>query len=99
MSITYTYEIVSVDAAARCMEIVYSAEGHQTMRICTRLPFAGEDVEVVVAQYAPVRYWEEAKAEVAVPAVGLSGTLTPVVEIAPVAELPTTLAAIVTEMV
>lgn len=98
MSITYTYEIVSVDAAARCMEIVYSAEGHQTMRIGARLPFVGEDVEAVVAQYAPVRYWEDAKAEVTVPAVGLSGTVTPVAEIVQVAP-PITLAAIVTEVV
>ena len=27
MNITYTYEIISVDQQARCMEVVYTSEG------------------------------------------------------------------------
>lgn len=78
MKITYTYEIVAVDEAARCMEVVYSAEGHQTMRIGARLPFAGEDLEDVIKAFAPVPLWEEQSKAVVAPSVGVSGTITPV---------------------
>jgi len=78
MSIQYTYEIVKVDAAARCMEVVYSAVGHQTMHIGARLPFQGESLESVIAMYAPVAHWESLIAPVLVPTVGQSGTISPV---------------------
>lgn len=61
MSIIYSFEIISVDQAARCMEVVYTSEGNPTMHIGARLPYEGESVESVVAMYAPVRYWEELK--------------------------------------
>lgn len=77
MSITYTYEIIAVDEAARCMEVIYSAEGHQTMRIGTRLPFAGEALEDVIKAFAPVPLWEEQAKAVVAPAVGVFGTITP----------------------
>ena len=76
MSIAYTYEIIKVDAQARVMEIVYSAQGHQTMHIGARLPYAGESVDAVVNMYAPVRFWEEQQAEIVVPALG-AGVFTP----------------------
>jgi hypothetical protein len=91
MSIKYTYEIVAVDSAARCMEVVYSADGHQTMHIGARLPFEGEALEDVIRAFAPVPLWEEQSKAVVAPSVGVSGTITP----APVpvvvdgAELPT----------
>ena len=77
MSITYTYEIIAVDEAARCMEVVYSAEGHQTMHIGARLPFEGEQLEDVIRAFAPVPLWEELTMTVVVPAVGVSGTIVP----------------------
>jgi hypothetical protein len=77
MTITYTYNIIAVDEQARCMEVVYSAEGHPTMHIGARLPFEGEALEAVVAMYAPVAYWTEQAMNVAAPAVGTSGTITP----------------------
>ena len=77
MSIAYTYEIVAVDQAARCMEVVYSSNGHQTMRIGARLPFEGESLEAVIQMYAPVAYWLEQQAPVSVPEVGTSGVVTP----------------------
>ena len=77
MSITYTYEIVAVDEAARCMEVVYKADGHQTMHIGARLPFVGEALEDVIRQFAPVPLWIAAKTPVLVPAVGHSATLAP----------------------
>jgi hypothetical protein len=80
MNITYTYQITAVDQAARCMEIVYSSEGHQTMHIGARLPFEDESLEQVVRMYAPVRYWEEQQLAVVVPEVGVSGVLEPIPE-------------------
>lgn len=80
MNITYTYQITAVDQAARCMEIVYSSEGHQTMHIGARLPFEGEPLEQVVRMYAPVRYWEEQQLAVVAPEVGATGVLEPIPE-------------------
>jgi hypothetical protein len=75
MSITYTYEIIKVDEAARCMEVVYSSEGRQTMHIGARLPFVGETLEAVVQMYAPVALWREQEAQVVVPEVGAAGVI------------------------
>lgn len=77
MSIEFSYQIVSVDAQARCMEVVYAAEGHQTMHIGARLPFVGESLEDVIKMYAPIPLWLEAQMEVVVPDVGSSGTVIP----------------------
>lgn len=75
MSITYTYEIIAVNEAARCMEVVYSAEGHQTMHIGARLPFEGEALEDVIKAFAPVPLWLELATPVQVPVVGMQGTV------------------------
>jgi hypothetical protein len=80
MNIQYTYEISSVDQAARCMEVVYSSEGCQTMHIGARLPFEGESLEAVIQIYAPVAYWREQELPVVVPQVGTSGVITSIVE-------------------
>lgn len=77
MSVTYTYEIISVDQAARCMEVVYSSDGNPTMHIGARLPYEGEPLEAVIEMYAPVRYWEELKTPTVVVNVGQSGTISP----------------------
>ena len=77
MSITYSYEIISVDEAARCMEIVYTAEGRKTMHIGARLPYEGEELEAVISIYSPVVYWLEQEMTVQVPQVGASGTIVP----------------------
>ena len=75
MNITYTYKIIAVDAAARCMEIVYTAEGHQTMHIGARLPYEGETLEEVVRMYAPVAVWETAALSIIAPSVGTTGVV------------------------
>jgi hypothetical protein len=87
MSITYTYQIIAVDEAARNMEVVYSAEGHQTMHIGARLPFEGEPLEAVIKAFAPVPLWLALVTPVVAPAVGTSGTVEPdpVFETAPTA--------------
>lgn len=75
--ITYQYTIINVDEAARCMEVVYTSEGRQTMHISARLPYVGEDLEQIIKMYAPVAYWLEQEAEVVVPEVGTSGEVVP----------------------
>lgn len=75
MSITYTYQIVSVDQTARCMEVVYTSEGNPSMHIGARLPYEGETLEAVVEMYAPVRYWEELKTPVLPVSPGQSGSV------------------------
>jgi hypothetical protein len=77
MNITYSYQIISVDEAARCMEVVYTAEGHQTMHIGARLPYEGETLESVIEQFAPVAYWQELQRPVLVPQVGTTGVMAP----------------------
>lgn len=77
MSILYTYEIVNVDVPARCMEIVFSADGYETVHISGRLPFVGEMLEEVVHLYAPIRHWLDSKQEVEPPTVGTKGVMEP----------------------
>lgn len=75
MSIAYNFEVIAVDQAARVMEVVYTSEGRQTMHICARLPYAGEELEAVIAMYAPVAYWLEQDAAVQEVEVGATGTV------------------------
>lgn len=79
MDITYKYTVVSVDESARCMEIVYEADGHQTAHVGARLPYAGESLEDVVKMYSPVSVWIAKVTPVEVPLVGTSGTVRPAV--------------------
>lgn len=73
MHITYTYEIIAVDETARCMEVVYSSEGYQTVHIGARLPFEGETIENVIKMHAPVLMWLDSSKSVSVPIVGQRG--------------------------
>ena len=89
MSITYTYTVVSVDEAARCMEVVYTAEGYPTQHIGARLPYEGEELESVIRMFSPVLYWEEQSKPVVAPSVGVSGTLAPIPVVVEAPEQPT----------
>jgi hypothetical protein len=77
MNIEYSFEIRAVDAAARVMEVMYTASECQAMLISMRLPFEGESLEAVVCTHAPLAYWEEQKRGVIVPEVGVSGAIRP----------------------
>jgi accessory colonization factor AcfC len=88
MSIQYTYTIESVDTAARCMVVVYEAQGHTTQRVGTRIPFEGETLTDVIASFAPVSYWEDQARQLAVPIVGASGTMASVVAQETVVDAP-----------
>lgn len=77
MSIPYTYEIANVNPDARAMEVIYRADGHQTMHIGARLPYKGENLESVVRMYEPVAFWLEQQTEVSIPIVGQTGNIIP----------------------
>ena len=77
MSIAYNYEIIAVDQTARCMEVVYTAEGRQTVHIGARLPYEGEELEAVISMYSPVPYWLDQERAVQVLQVGTAGTIVP----------------------
>lgn len=77
MSIPYTYEIVNVNPDARAMEVIYRADGHQTVHIGTRLPYKGESLESVIRMYEPINFWLEQQAEVFIPILGQTGNITP----------------------
>lgn len=94
MDITYNYEIISVDEQARCMEVIYSAEGYQTMHISVRLPFVGESLDTVISSFAPLQLWVESTLDVFVPVKGTTGTIVPVIEEPqPQMEIPTVVGA------
>lgn len=75
MSISYSYEIIAVNEAAKCMEVVYTADGHQTMHIGARLPREGETLESIIESFSPVAYWLDQQKQVIVPQVGLTGMI------------------------
>jgi hypothetical protein len=74
--ITYTYEIIAVDEAARCMEVVYTSPTHGVMHVGARLPFEGEPLEQVIAMFSPAQEWRAREMTVVAPDVGASGEIT-----------------------
>lgn len=78
MSIEYSYEIVQVDEPTRCMEIVYTSAGRETLHVGARLPYQGESLDDVVAMFAPTWIWLEKDMVVVPPAVGHTGSGTQV---------------------
>jgi hypothetical protein len=88
MKIEYTYEIINVDQAARCMEVVYSSEGRQTMHSSTRLPFEGESLDSVIKSFAPIGLWVEMETPVVAPEVGARGSFEVYVPTADEADAP-----------
>ena len=75
MSINYTYQIINVNVEARCMEIVYSADGYPTQHVSTRIPYEDESLEGVVRTMSPVVYWKELQRNIVPPSVGHSGEI------------------------
>lgn len=75
-NITYTYAIENINEAARCMEIVYSSTGHQTLRVGARLPFDDETLSDIVEMYNPVAQWLQDAKTVVVPTTELTGSKT-----------------------
>jgi len=80
--IEYTYEIISVDQEARCMEVVYSSPGRQTFHIGARLPYENETLDTILQMYSPVAHWLEAEQKTQAPQIS-SGSLTYIPPTAP----------------
>lgn len=77
MTYTYTYEIVSVDVQARCMEVRYETSGKPPINVGTRLPSPDEPLEMIIESYAPVGYWADLDRQVVIPQVGHTGVVIP----------------------
>lgn len=75
MDLNYTYNIISVDEQARCMEVVYSSEQFDVRHVSARLPYAGESLEDVIQMYSPVTQWLEQQATVIAPEIGTTGVV------------------------
>ena len=74
----YTWQIVRVDEAARAFEVRYEAVGHQVMHVGMPVPRAGQALQDVIAQYAPLDYWREQQEPLGdLPAVGDSANVAP----------------------
>ena len=71
----YTYEILSVDEDARCMEVSYKAEGFAPVIVGTSVPLEGELLEEVIRRFAPISFWEEKTKKVVAPLVGTKGLI------------------------
>jgi hypothetical protein len=80
MSIAYTYKIIKVDEAARCMEVVYSAEGKSPVHVGVRIPAVGESFDEAIKAFAPIGVWADAETVVQKVSVGAAGeiNITPV---------------------
>ena len=77
MNLEYTYEIISVDATAQCMDVKYSSEGREPILVGVRLPFEGEPLELVVDEFSPMAYWLALEAPKVAPKVGATGVISP----------------------
>ena len=76
MDITYTYNILNVDEANRCMEVVYTSSGLPDMHIGVRIPFTDEALEDVIKIFAPIRYWQDYNKQLQTVNAGSNGTIT-----------------------
>lgn len=52
-----SYKILTVNTEANCMDVEFSAEGHDTVTVGVRIPFAHEDVDQVIQSFAPMSVW------------------------------------------
>ena len=75
MSIEYAYEVTKVDTDAKCMEVVYTAEGYDSITVGTMLPYDDEPLENVIKAYAPIRQWIDSKRSFAQIVIGTSGAI------------------------
>tara|TARA_B110000503_G_scaffold5316_1_gene7130 strand:+ start:2661 stop:2966 length:306 start_codon:yes stop_codon:yes gene_type:complete len=79
MNLEYTYEIIAVNAPAKCMDVLYSSEGKEPMLVGVRLPFEGETLEAVIDSFSPMNHWIESALKRIAPEVGVRGVIKPVV--------------------
>lgn len=73
--IPYTYEVI--ESTPQGLVLRYTSLGRDPINIGTRLPYAGESLDAVAAQYSPVAFWLDQDAEKVQPPVGAGGGFTP----------------------
>jgi hypothetical protein len=71
-----TFEITAVNEQQRCMEVVFRATGQPEVLVGARMPFEGEDLNTLVASFAPIGHWEDLAKQVVPVAVGATGVVT-----------------------
>ena len=73
--IPYTYEVI--ESTPQGLVLRYASQGRGPINVGTRLPYAGESLDAVAAQYSPVQYWLDQDAAKEQPPVGAAGSFTP----------------------
>lgn len=75
MAETFTYQVVRVDNEAGVMDVIYSAEGKESLTVGVPIPRVGEDMALHMASYAPVGQWRPADTTLADIQVGMAGEI------------------------
>jgi hypothetical protein len=75
MDIQFSYEILSVDNDARCMEVLYTSEGRKPVHVGVRIPYEGESLDEVILSFCPREYWESLERTIQPVNAGVKGTL------------------------
>ena len=70
-TIPYTYEVTAVND--RSMDVTYTNSEHGSTQVSVRLPFDGETLEDVIAQFSPALWWDTMSRPVQAVPVGAAG--------------------------
>ncbi len=76
----FTYLVTRTDPDARCMDVLYVADGYEPVLVGVRAPVAGEDRDQLLKQCAPTGIWDAIDIEklpMDMPEVGTSGRIEP----------------------
>jgi hypothetical protein len=52
-----SYRVISVNQDANCMEVEFSADGHEAVLVGVRIPLEDEDVNQVIQSFVPTGIW------------------------------------------
>ena len=69
----FTYEIKNVDTTNKVMEVEFATENETPVLVAMEIPREGVDIREVMANYAPIHYWEMKNATVQNVSVGATG--------------------------
>lgn len=73
--VQFSYEILSVDSAAKCMTVLYTADNKNPVTVGVRIPYEAEKLEDVILSFCPLAYWENQDKTLKVVEQGVKGTL------------------------
>jgi hypothetical protein len=71
----FKYEVMSVDTAAKSMEVKFSAEGEADVTIAMPVPVENEDFNGHILSHSPVPHWQRKAASVQSVPVGKTADL------------------------